>query len=370
MLRSPQIRAGLFLKLPDVLDEAGVSSRSLCADVGIDPSVLDDAEEMIAVDAAAALLERASDLTNDPDFGLKFARSVPLGASGLFGQLQLAAPTVGDMVRGFAHYAELFMLSLRPEYRVDERTGHATFTTRLPIGFGKTRLQLADLLVAVMVDRIRLGAGPLWYPRYICMETKRPLDDRIYQNLLGSNIFYEASSFVVAIEAEVLDRELPNRVMGLFDRIRPLADDALAELADALMSASASVRHTVESMLDADRTVTLETVSRRLDMTPRSLQWRLEREGTSFDTVLTQVRLERARLFLASPHMTIAQVSGRLGFSEPSGFSRWCGRVMHMTPSEYRALLRSGGEAKLIDADEAADADATNRDVCGSADMS
>jgi len=364
VLRQPQIRAGLFLQLRDVLDEAGVSFRSLCVDVGIDPSALDGADAMIAVDAAAALLERASELTDDPDFGLKFARSVPLGATGLFGQVQLAAPTVGEMVRGFAHYAELFMLSLRPEYCVDERTGHATFTTRLPIGFGKTRLQLADLLVAAMVDRIRLGAGPLWYPRYVCMETKRPPDDRIYQNLLGSNIIYEAPSFVVAIDADVLDRELPNRVMGLFDRIRPLADDALAELADALLSASTSVRQTVESMLDADRTVTLEPVSRRLDMSPRSLQWRLEREGTSFDSVLTQVRLERARLFLSSPNMTIAQVSGRLGFSEPSGFSRWCGRVMNMTPSEYRALLRSGGEPKLVTSDAPVQPDDGRRDTC------
>jgi transcriptional regulator GlxA family with amidase domain len=52
------------------------------------------------------------------------------------------------------------------------------------------------------------------------------------------------------------------------------------------------------------------------------------------------VRLELAERYVKDPHRSLAEVSLLLGFSAPSGFSRWYRQRFKAKPSEQRA--RSG----------------------------
>jgi len=84
----------------------------------------------------------------------------------------------------------------------------------------------------------------------------------------------------------------------------------------------------------------LSRIARRLAMSERSLRRTLQREQQSFRQIVDRVRMDRAIELLQSGHVSIGDVSSRLGFSDPSAFSRafkrWCGR----SPQSYRPACR------------------------------
>jgi AraC-like DNA-binding protein len=82
----------------------------------------------------------------------------------------------------------------------------------------------------------------------------------------------------------------------------------------------------------------LSATAKRLGLTARSLQRRLQDEGTSFQALRDETRRALADRYLTEG-LSLAEISFLLGFSEPSAFfrafKRWTGR----TPIERRAML-------------------------------
>lgn len=80
----------------------------------------------------------------------------------------------------------------------------------------------------------------------------------------------------------------------------------------------------------------IQTVASELGMSDRTLQRRLTDEGTSFKHLLTQVRHELAREYLADPSFDIKEVAFMIGYEDQNSFYRafriWEGD----TPSNWR----------------------------------
>jgi AraC-like DNA-binding protein len=89
------------------------------------------------------------------------------------------------------------------------------------------------------------------------------------------------------------------------------------------------LREEVLGILSAQATVgdmRLEAVARRLAVTPRTLQRRLARAGTSFEMLCDQARKAAAETYLANTALSISEVTYLLGYSEPTSFHRACRR--------------------------------------------
>ncbi len=86
-----------------------------------------------------------------------------------------------------------------------------------------------------------------------------------------------------------------------------------------------------------------QDIAERLGLTDRTLQRRLSAEGASFQQLLDDTRRELARLHLADPQLSLAQVAGLLGFVDQSNFFRASKRWFGMPPSQLRARPVPGG---------------------------
>jgi AraC-like DNA-binding protein len=79
-----------------------------------------------------------------------------------------------------------------------------------------------------------------------------------------------------------------------------------------------------------------ETVAKRLQISTRTLDRRLEEAETSWQEMLDELRLQRAIEYLSDKELTVARVAEKLGFSEVRAFQRkfkvWTG----LTPTGYR----------------------------------
>ena len=81
-------------------------------------------------------------------------------------------------------------------------------------------------------------------------------------------------------------------------------------------------------------------VARRLGMTARTLQRRLQDEQLGFTALVDAARLDLARRYLADESLSISEVSFALGYSEPSAFTRAFKRWSGSAPAEYRESSR------------------------------
>jgi AraC-like DNA-binding protein len=85
----------------------------------------------------------------------------------------------------------------------------------------------------------------------------------------------------------------------------------------------------------------LHEVARELSMSSRNLQRTLRDAGTSYQSLLDDVRRDLAIRHLANPATSAGQVGFLLGFSEPSAFHRAFRRWTGKPPSAFRAAAQS-----------------------------
>jgi AraC-like DNA-binding protein len=94
--------------------------------------------------------------------------------------------------------------------------------------------------------------------------------------------------------------------------------------------------------------VTLEEIGRRLAVSKRTLQRRIEAEGTSFQRILSETREAVARHYLEATTLPAAEIALLLGYDEPNSFSRafktWTGTTPDTVRRRHEALGVVTGE--------------------------
>ncbi|WP_164705726.1 helix-turn-helix transcriptional regulator, partial [Pseudomonas viridiflava] len=68
--------------------------------------------------------------------------------------------------------------------------------------------------------------------------------------------------------------------------------------------------------------VSMQAVGRKLGVSTRTLQRRLQSEGTSFQQILDTLRESLAHHYLRNTAMSSAEISFLLGFEDPNSFAR------------------------------------------------
>jgi len=341
--RQPGIKASVFRDLPAFLEAKGADFVAICQNLGMDHTNFVDKNLSLDVVVIDQVLESAAIATNQPNLGLEFRKFVQPGASGLFGQLQATSTTVRQLLRTTAEYGELAIRPVTTDFREDALGG--VFTSRI-VGLDiRKRRQLTDLLMALLVERIRMATGPNWVPSSVWFETPEPDDSHLYYDIFGEDISFDEQTFGLTVPLNDLDAAISQTAIGLFDTLRPLAEEELASLREketiSGLVASTIRIHLAEASSESRRLVTLQDIADRLEVSPRTLQWRLAQAYTSFDVTLRSVRLDLAQTYLKDDRMSIAEVSAALGFAEPSVFSRWSVRLLGGNPTEVRRRLQA-----------------------------
>lgn len=112
------------------------------------------------------------------------------------------------------------------------------------------------------------------------------------------------------------------------------ADPSLGET-DKLLSKQ--VMRYLESNLAQGRP-TLVQVAQRYCSTVRTFQRKLEKEGLTYNDILSNVRLGLAKDYLRYSNLSALEISQILGFKEQSSFNHFFAAQLSVSPIEYRKL--------------------------------
>lgn len=102
-----------------------------------------------------------------------------------------------------------------------------------------------------------------------------------------------------------------------------------------------SLRDVVRELLPAGYP-TVEQSAGRVGIAVRTLQRRLRQDGLTYSELVERVRHEEACRLLQGGSRSIAEIAVRLGYSDPSHFSRAFRRWQGISPRDYRSLPGPG----------------------------
>jgi AraC-like DNA-binding protein len=154
-----------------------------------------------------------------------------------------------------------------------------------------------------------------------------------YDDFLGAHL-RRGPSHIVRFKKSDAQRPFLTSNEPLWAAFEPDLRQRLANL-DASVSVARRVRAALHEAIPSGLT-TMEAVARKLAVSKRTLQRRIEAEGTSFQQILKETRESLACHYLEKTSLPASEISFLLGFDEPNSFYRafrsWTGR----TPDSIR----------------------------------
>jgi AraC-like DNA-binding protein len=136
------------------------------------------------------------------------------------------------------------------------------------------------------------------------------------------------------IEAAALAMEIPFANQVIFKAIERQAVN-MTDLMDRTAGWTDRVTRLICNSLEKGILPDIDTVAKQLAVSRRSLQQKLNQEGTTYRNCLASVRKQTALDLLVKPDFTICDVAFVLGYSEQSAFNHAFRRWTGMTPGAY-----------------------------------
>lgn len=167
----------------------------------------------------------------------------------------------------------------------------------------------------------------------------RPADTGEHERIFECPVRFGADACQLVIARDVWDTPCPGRDPALFSLLDVHARTLLDQLASP--DVVGRVREAIEAELRGGNPK-IESVARRLAMSPRTLQRRLRDQGVLFNDLLDAMRFRAAKSYLAQRDIASREVAYLLGFAEQSSFNRAFKRWSGQTPVEFRRGTSAG----------------------------
>jgi len=303
---------------------------------GVDIDAPPKGDEHIAVERYFEVWRRAMARFDD-GFPLRVASHFRHEDNEIFGFLAMSCPTIGEAFDRTLHYSRLYTVGASYEMDVDHA---ATRITWLPwagdlddVGYRAAM----DYHVANMEQAIRqLGRSPT-RPVEVRLRHAAPRDASGHTEFYGVAPRFGSARYELVYPPGLRDIAVTtfnSRLRDYFD----LACRQVVEKLGASTSITAQVKKALISAMDGGDSG-IEALSKRLGMSARSLQRRLSEEQTSYNDLMTEVRTEFAKRYLARGTLTASEVAYLIGFTEPPAFFKAFKRWTGLTPGEFQARV-------------------------------
>ena len=318
----------------DMLAAEGLDIAALLAGAGIDAKTLDAPGARVASEQISRLWELAVAQSGNPAIGLA-QHEVARPAS--FDVVGYAMMSCSDL-RGAYERLIRYMLILSDAFTMIMTEEQAGYRISFEL-FGGSRpvpRQRIEFIVATLIGFCRWIAGREIYPRAVALPYPAPADLAPYGAAFRCAVSFDTPVASLLFAASDMTAPLPTfnpRLLELHDRF---AGDYLRQFDHGQVSNRAR-EAIIRRLPDGEPRRT--DVASELHLSERTLQRRLEDEGTSFQKLLDDTRRELAEQYLGRLHLSLGQTAYLLGFADQASFFRACKRWFDQSPGQYRSRL-------------------------------
>jgi len=200
-------------------------------------------------------------------------------------------------------------------------------------GFDRDMSLVVDSVLAVTHRAINWGTRRRLQLVRMVVPYARPRGETDHDLVFGVPVQFNAPEAAITFASSDLTLPLLRRPEEIEDFIADVPTVLLSEI-DFYSTNSQRVRAIIERGL-GDRTCTADEIAASLGISRQTLRRRLHAEGTSVSAIRDDVLRATALDSLTQGGETVSALAARLGFSEPSAFTRAFRRWTGVSPTSF-----------------------------------
>lgn len=329
-LRSEALTASCCRPFLHELRARGIDYRRPLALLGIRDPDEHGPSQFLSPAQVSAFLALAEELSRDPAIGLYAGARVQLSDMGLFGLLLRSSANGQSAYSHYSAFRGTLESMVNAEISILEGV---VVCRRSERGLEPSRV-LSEYFAASTIGCTRQLQGAV-EPVEVRLMHPAPSDTREHVRLLGRRLRFNERDDAVVFSSEVLARVMLHRdalaAEVLARHMAQLPNVAEPHAGDLI----AQTRRLIANGLSRNQT-TMPEVAELLQMRERTLRRKLQELGTSFQTLLDEVRRDRALHYMRESRYSTPELSTQLGFNGPAAFYRAFRRWTGSSWSKYR----------------------------------
>lgn len=335
------VRSGALAGYEKQVRRLGGNPVELLAQVGLSAAQLRNPNTYISYSRMAELLEVTAGACDEACFGLLLARQQNSSILGDLNMTVFRQPTLADAVETVGQYLYLHARGAHLHHEVQGENTLLVLTIDLssPLGIGQT-LQLSIGQLANFLREL-MGLKEASFSQLLQQAPPPRGRTRLEESALA-RIQFNSPADGVRFPTRWLQAQPRFDEERLGEHLRRYLASLQERYPDNLRD---QVRDIIGQLLPSGE-CSVEQVAATLDLQPRVLQLRLQREGSSYGELLRETRQEVAEQHLRHGSLTVTDLALKLGYAETSVFSRsfkaWTGQSPRQWQHSHR---RAGGSA-------------------------
>jgi AraC-like DNA-binding protein len=311
-----------------------VDYTPLLKEAGIDAAILTDNHKYVSGESMEVLLRLLVQASGDPCFGLHSSTFVEPSSYSVLGYIALNCSTPRAIQAKIPIYEKL--VGDMGVTSVEFKDGYALQRWQCMFRDDTAKRHEIENVLGSWVNYARNflnfdACEKVWF-EHAAPYNKELISE--YEKIFKCEVLFDQHASGLVLGEHLLDQALPQANDVMLDVLLEFATAQLADI-DQCQSISSRVTNLLRLMI-RHRSPTSETIARKLGMSSRSLQRRLEEEGTQYRQLLSELRLELALHYLRNTQLSLDSISYELGYTEARSFYRsfkaWTGR----TAGSYR----------------------------------
>lgn len=318
--------------LAELLRTIGVDEQELLVRVGLDPSRLDSTSLRVSQSQASEFVTRAIIESGEPGLGIMLANQLKLPLQGALGTAVMSSRTIEEALELMTRYLAL----PAPHLSVVRHQGeqHIRYTVSCQMDLGPLKGFIMDtMLFGCVAMGVQLTGTPLSGTR-VLRKGPAPTYFERFRQQIPIPVEYGADEDALVLPSYHLNHPIRFRNDEQASRSRLECEQALRELTEDAGFAC-RVRRVIETSHPFPPK--LARVAATLFVSERTLKRRLQEESASFQSLVDQVRLERAGELLRDMDMNLSQIADALGYADAANFTRAFKRWTGASPSQHRS---------------------------------
>ncbi len=327
------ISMGYVRVLFDYMLQRGFAPEQICAPLRLNELRAADSNARCPLDEWHDLMGAAEILLGDVHLALTLSEHVKPWHAGLVGYMAMTSSTLRDAGKVLSQYHQF----LNDVESVEVSCQGDSFVLGAP--------QLTSLN-APRISLITLGSWA-WHARWLTghhdlvfnadFAFPKPGRLELFERVFGGSLRFNQPHSALTGALHYLDLcviQQESTINRILLQQAEQQKDRLAESAGGLL---VKLEHLLGKHLGHSE-VSLSALAAEMQISPRTLQSRLEDTGLSFRAVVERVRKNQAINYLSNSRLPLMQIALMLGFANQSSFhhafKRWTGQ----SPGEFRRL--------------------------------
>ena len=314
----------------------GLDTDALLEQAGINLAAIARGDQRVPFEAVEQFWKLAVTATGNPTIGLDVVHDFNPAVYKSVGVALLCSSTLRDFFERFERF--FAVISTLETVSFEQHGDFARFTDENRVNYSSETMGChCDAFAAFVVKFIRILYDPDYHPVKVALAWTPPEEYQSrYPEWFGCPVEFGQTQSSVFLDPADLDRKLPGANLEIAIHNDRLAV-AVLEKMRALDLPTQVYSRLIEFLPTGN--CSRAKVAYSLNMSESAFQKKLKAAGTSYQTLLDDVRSELAQHHLSQADISVDEVAYLLGFSDSSNFTRAFRRWLGVSPKEFRTNL-------------------------------